>query len=140
MPLAYFITFTTYGVWLHGSTSGSVDKEHNEPGTAFLLPDPVREAEMRGNMRAAPYLLDDARRTVVLETVQDRVEVRRPLAQFPQLGAHLDAVARLVEYQAVQQLVDHARIVDEDLGQKLTPGAQIDIELQARRVEREQLP
>jgi hypothetical protein len=29
MPLAYFITFTTYGTWLHGTAkgNGSVDRE-----------------------------------------------------------------------------------------------------------------
>jgi hypothetical protein len=25
-PLAYFITFTTYGAWLHGRAPGSVDR------------------------------------------------------------------------------------------------------------------
>ncbi len=47
---------------------------------------------------------------------------------------------RLVEHQAVEQFVDHARVVDEDLREELAPGAQIDVELQARRVEAEQLP
>jgi hypothetical protein len=30
-PLAYFITFTTYGTWLHGNGAGSVDPAHNQP-------------------------------------------------------------------------------------------------------------
>ena len=77
MPLAYFITFTTYGVWLHGRDTGSVDKEHNQPGVSFLPPDPIRETEMRGNMREAPYLLDDHRRPVVLETIQEVARHRR---------------------------------------------------------------
>ena len=34
-PLAYFITFHTYGSWLHGAVSGSVDDEHNRPGPRF---------------------------------------------------------------------------------------------------------
>ena len=45
-----------------------------------------------------------------------------------------------VEHQAVEQLVDHAGVVDEDFRQELAPGAQLDVELQARRVEAEQLP
>ena len=61
MPLAYFITFTVYGVWLHGRETGSVDKEHNLPGTPFLPADPIREATMLANMREAPYLLDAAK-------------------------------------------------------------------------------
>ena len=58
MPLAYLITFTTYGAWLHGRDIGSVDKHHNEPDTPFLPPDPISEDAMQRNMREAPYLLD----------------------------------------------------------------------------------
>jgi REP element-mobilizing transposase RayT len=71
MPLAYFITFTAYGVWLHGRGIGSIDKQHNVPGTPFLPPDPIREDEMRANMRDATYRLDDRRRPVVLDTVRE---------------------------------------------------------------------
>jgi hypothetical protein len=71
LPLAYFITFTSYGVWLHGREIGSVDKENNAPGTAFLPPDPIREGRMQANMREAPYLLDDRRRAVVLATIRE---------------------------------------------------------------------
>jgi hypothetical protein len=37
-PIAYFITFTTYGTWLHGDERGSVDKGHNRVGTEFIAP------------------------------------------------------------------------------------------------------
>src|SRR5262249_32704184 len=47
---------------------------------------------------------------------------------------------RLVEHQAVQQFVDHARIIDQDFREKLAAGAEIDIELEAGRVEAEELP
>src|SRR4029077_7491489 len=50
---------------------GSVDKQHNEPGMPHLPADPSREVTMQVNMREQPYLLDDARRTVVLETIQE---------------------------------------------------------------------
>jgi REP element-mobilizing transposase RayT len=68
-PLAYFITFSTYGAWLHGREIGSVDKQHNEVGTPFLPPDVEKEAVMRGNMRESPYLLDKSRREIVLRTI-----------------------------------------------------------------------
>src|SRR6516164_2785621 len=68
-PLACFITFTTYGTWLHGRTPGSVDREHNVPGTPLLPPSAGRESARRGQMRQSAYLLDDARRQVVLRTV-----------------------------------------------------------------------
>ncbi len=71
MPLAYFITFTTYGAWLHGRAPGSVDREHNVPGTPFLPPDDAREREMRAAMRQEPYVLDELRRQVVLRTIKE---------------------------------------------------------------------
>jgi REP element-mobilizing transposase RayT len=76
-PLAYFITFSTYGVWLHGRDVGSVDKKHNEVGTPFLPPDAEHEHSNRANMRDAPYVLDVDRRAVVLQTVLEVARHRR---------------------------------------------------------------
>lgn len=70
-PLAYFITFTTYGAWLHGRAPGSVDREHNHPGTPFLPPDADLEREMHSAMRQQPYVLDEVRRQVVLRTIKE---------------------------------------------------------------------
>ena len=68
-PLAYFITFHTYGSWLHGAVSGSVDDEHNRPGTPFLRPDPERFAASRERMTQEPYLLDESRRRIVCDAI-----------------------------------------------------------------------
>ena len=70
-PLAYFITFSTYGTWLHGRGPGSVDREHNAPGTPFLPADEQLELEMRAAMRQEPYVLDEVRRQVVLRTIKE---------------------------------------------------------------------
>jgi REP element-mobilizing transposase RayT len=70
-PLAYFITFTTYGTWLHGRALGSVDREHNNPGAPFLSPNEHLECEMRSALRQEPYLLDGLRRSVVLRTIKE---------------------------------------------------------------------
>jgi REP element-mobilizing transposase RayT len=70
-PIAYFITFTTYGAWLHGRAPGSVDRAHNAAGTPFLPQDEKLEREMRGAMRQEPYLLDKARRQIVLRTIKE---------------------------------------------------------------------
>ncbi|MBX3400168.1 MAG: transposase [Gemmataceae bacterium] len=70
-PLAYFITFTTYGTWLHGREPGSVDREHNVPGTPFLAPDRQLETRRRNALRQEPYTLDQPRREVVLRTVRE---------------------------------------------------------------------
>jgi REP element-mobilizing transposase RayT len=70
-PLAFFITFSTYGAWLHGRAPGSVDREHNVPGTPFLPPDGNVEQAMRIAMRQEPYLLDEIRRKIVLRTIKE---------------------------------------------------------------------
>jgi REP element-mobilizing transposase RayT len=69
MPVAYFITFTTYGTWLHGRAPGSVDREHNVPGTPFLPADVVHEDAQRDRLGQSEYRLDALRREVVLRTI-----------------------------------------------------------------------
>jgi REP element-mobilizing transposase RayT len=76
-PLAYFISLTTYGAWLHGRSPGSVDREHNVPGTPYLPPDADLERQMRSEMRQAPYVLDEVRRQVVLRTIKEVAAHRR---------------------------------------------------------------
>jgi REP element-mobilizing transposase RayT len=68
-PLAFFITFSTYGAWLHGKEVGSVDPAHNHPDSPFLPADPRREAEERAAMTQPAYQLDQPRRQVVLATL-----------------------------------------------------------------------
>jgi REP element-mobilizing transposase RayT len=68
-PLAYFITFTCYGTWLHGDERGSVDDEHNVPGTPVLPPDPDRSARARNDLSEPPYQLDAPRRRVTRDAL-----------------------------------------------------------------------
>lgn len=76
-PLAYFITFSTYGAWLHGDAKGSVDFGHNEFQTPFLAPDLAREQQEQGLMKQTPFLLDAPRRRIVLATIQEVCRHRR---------------------------------------------------------------
>ena len=45
MALAYFLTWTTYGTWLHGSAKGSVEKQHNVFGTPLVMEAEERETD-----------------------------------------------------------------------------------------------
>ena len=76
-PLAFFITFSTYGAWLHGRDAGSIDKQHNEFGTPVLEPDPDRERSELSNLREEPYVLNADRRKVVLATIREVCHHRR---------------------------------------------------------------
>ena len=71
IPLAYLITFSCYGTWLHGNESGSVDRDHNLPGTPFLPPDGKRLEADRDRMDQPPYELDGRRCDVVLKAIQE---------------------------------------------------------------------
>src|SRR5262249_60700340 len=82
----------------------------------------------------------NAEQFLVLKTVEDHLRVRSAAAEVGQLPAQVLGGARLVQYQAVEQFVDHPRVVDEDLRKELAPGTKIDIQFQCRFVEAEQLP
>lgn len=69
--MRYFITFSCYGDRLHGEESGSVDRKHNVPGSRLVDASGERVEVEREQMKAAPYLLDDARRGVVLASIQE---------------------------------------------------------------------
>jgi REP element-mobilizing transposase RayT len=67
--LAYFITFTCYGTWLHGDDRGSVDGDHNAPGMPTLCPNAKRRACEQSNLKERPYSLDAQRRQVILDAL-----------------------------------------------------------------------
>ena len=69
MPLAYFLTFTCYGTWLHGRAPGSVDRDHNQYGEPLLPVDSHWEARTGQKLWETPFELDAPRRKVVLATL-----------------------------------------------------------------------
>jgi len=69
IPLAYLITFTCYGARLHGDEAGSVDRDHNIPGTPFLPSKPNWVRADEREMKQKAYELDGARRALVLEAI-----------------------------------------------------------------------
>ncbi|MFQ5463999.1 MAG: transposase [Phycisphaerae bacterium] len=69
VPLAYLITFTTYGTWLHGDERGSVDREHNAYRTPYLAHNRRRARYEKSARRAEPITLDNKRRDVVRRTI-----------------------------------------------------------------------
>ncbi len=78
-PLAYFLTWTTYGTWLPGDERGWVAK----PGQ-FLPPDPYLEEVCRSLLTEPPLYLDPTQRELVEGTIADHCRRR---------GWHLHAVA-----------------------------------------------
>lgn len=69
-PLAYLITFTTYGTWLHGDERGWTDPKHNTPGTAYPRYDEKYVSRDQRGLKHRPVLLNAQRRRIVHDTIQ----------------------------------------------------------------------
>jgi REP element-mobilizing transposase RayT len=68
-PLAYFLTWHTYGTWLPGHARGSVDEEHCQFGTPFAPANPERIAHSAAKLVHDPVTLDARRRAAVQAAV-----------------------------------------------------------------------
>ena len=91
--LAYFITFHTYGSWLHGRDKGSVDDEHSKPGLPLLPPNQERERWEENRLKHPPVELDAERRFVVDQTIKEVCEHRQwPLHALNVRTTHVHAV------------------------------------------------
>jgi len=57
-PIAFFITFRTYGTWLHGDERGSVDRCHNHYGTPRLPANTLRQQYELQLLKSAASVVD----------------------------------------------------------------------------------
>jgi REP element-mobilizing transposase RayT len=64
-PLAYLITFCTYGTWLPGDARGSIDRFHNEYLGDRVTPNPVLSEQHRAKLKSPPATLDATQRSHV---------------------------------------------------------------------------
>ena len=70
-PLAYFLTWPTYGTWLPGDERGWVEYRHG-----WQLPDPARKREAQARLTEDACLLDQDQRRLVKLTIADHCRVR----------------------------------------------------------------
>ena len=75
-PLAYFLTWTCHGTWLHGDDRGSVDRAHNAPGTPLIPPDAQRRDREKRSLLHIPNVLNDEARRTVQESIADHCHLR----------------------------------------------------------------
>ncbi len=72
IPLAYLITFRTYGTWLHGDERYSVDRHgKNIYGTPKVLPSRNLNRIMMDRRMSEDFLLDGSRREVVDRAIHE---------------------------------------------------------------------
>jgi REP element-mobilizing transposase RayT len=75
-PLAFFITYTCYGTWLHGEEAGSVQRGQDRD-RSLLAPNPTLRSFEERELAQPPYSLDEPRRQVVLRTILEVARHRR---------------------------------------------------------------
>jgi REP element-mobilizing transposase RayT len=66
-PVAYFITFTTYGTWLHGDPRQSVIRDNSIP--KLIAPNEHLYRQKMEKLKHSPVELDQNQRVIVLDTL-----------------------------------------------------------------------
>jgi len=76
-PLAYLITFRTFGTWLHGDERGSIrrNRKSDRGSKQIDINIPLKE-KMGAGMLSPPVLLDPLQRKVVDSAIREVCEVR----------------------------------------------------------------
>ncbi len=64
-PLAYLITFRSYGTWMHGDERGSIDRHHRGYGSPALPPSPRRKEIESRLLKQPPITFDRAQRIAI---------------------------------------------------------------------------
>ena len=76
-PLAYFISFRSYGTWLHGDKRGSIDRFHNRYGSPYLPPNDVWQCHNRRQLRTDPFILRARERGSVQKAIRETCSIRK---------------------------------------------------------------
>lgn len=81
-PIAYLLTFRTYGTWLHGNRRGSIQRTRLVRPKTVWLPANVPLAEkMRAELKQEPVALNDRQRRLVHESIVEVCAFREYLTR-----------------------------------------------------------
>jgi REP element-mobilizing transposase RayT len=72
----YFLTWHTYGTWLHGDSAGSVDNDHNRFGTPRLPASPMLFSASAHALKHPPLILSPIARTLVDNIMREHCRIR----------------------------------------------------------------
>jgi REP element-mobilizing transposase RayT len=76
-PLAYLISFRSYGTWLHGDKRGSIDRFHNRYGDPYLPPDDIWQLHNRNQLKMPPFILTARERRSVEKAIRETCSIRK---------------------------------------------------------------
>jgi Transposase and inactivated derivatives len=75
-PVAYLITFTCYGTWLHGDQRGSVDSQHAGFGMVFVEPSVEKLTKKQALLRYDTVTLTPQQRILVHQAIKEVCQFR----------------------------------------------------------------
>jgi REP element-mobilizing transposase RayT len=81
IPLAYFISFRTYGTWLHGDKRGSIDRLNNRYRSPYIAVDEKWRDYNEQLLKAKPLILRAKHRKSVGAAIRETCNIRRWLLQ-----------------------------------------------------------
>ena len=126
--LAYFITFHTYGSWLHGREDGSVDDQHKTYGQAFAKPDPNRHTARQTQMKQSEVSLDEAAREIVLKSLLETCQHRGwQLRALHVRTNHIHVVVSAANATPEKVLVDFKAYATRNLRRKKVIAPQLSV-------------
>lgn len=97
-PNIQFLTFNTYGTWLHGDARGSVNRKGKFLRTKFLQPDPELEAANRRRMKHSTVLMDAKMRGCVRRAIEaDCLRKQRKLLELNVRTNHVHVLIASVD-------------------------------------------
>ena len=76
IPIAYLITFRSYGTWLHGDERGSIDRFHNAYKSPRITPNQKWHRYNTQNLKREIVLLNAGQRTSIENAIRETCEKR----------------------------------------------------------------
>ena len=76
IPLAYFISFRTFGTWLHGDQRGSVDRFHNQYRSPYMPANPKWHSYNQKHLRTEPLILGARQRKAIETAIRETCKIR----------------------------------------------------------------
>src|ERR1044071_9334203 len=76
-PLAYFISFRSYGTWLHGDERGSIDRFNNRYGDPYLPENQLWQRHNRKQLKKDPVILGAKERRSVERAIRETCSIRK---------------------------------------------------------------
>jgi REP element-mobilizing transposase RayT len=76
-PLAYFISFRTYGTWLHGDKRGSIDRFHNRYQWPYIPQNEDWRKYSQQRLKIEPFVLNARQRKAIEAAICETCNIRK---------------------------------------------------------------